>query len=48
MSQVHGNFIVNVGDATAQDILTLARQVKEKVQEQFGVGLEEEIQVVGG
>jgi len=48
VSQVHGNFIVNVGDATAQDILTLARQVKEKVQEQFGVGLEEEIQVVGG
>ena len=31
VAQEHGNFIVNDGDATAQDVLELTRQVQEKV-----------------
>ncbi|MFQ6069258.1 MAG: UDP-N-acetylmuramate dehydrogenase [Candidatus Aminicenantales bacterium] len=39
----HANFIVNQGGATARDVLELARLLKEKVREEFGIQLEEEV-----
>lgn len=39
----HSNFIVNLKDATAKDVLDLARQLKNRVKEAFGVELEEEV-----
>jgi len=48
VSKVHANFLVNEGGATAQDFLSLARQVRDSVGSQFGVWLEEEVQVIHG
>jgi UDP-N-acetylmuramate dehydrogenase len=46
VSEVHGNFIVNVGDACAEDILKLIDFVRARVEEKFGVHLEEEITIL--
>ena len=46
VSPQHGNFIVNTGNAKAEDILQLIKKVKETVWEKFGVRLEEEVQIV--
>jgi len=47
VSEKHGNFIVNVGEAKAQDILTLIDIVQEKVLLEKGVRLETEVKVIG-
>ncbi len=46
VSERHGNFIVNLGGATAQDVLSLIEQVKEKVYDTSGIEIEEEIQII--
>lgn len=46
ISDVHGNFIVNTGIATAADILALIDLAKKTVQEKFGIILEEEITIL--
>jgi UDP-N-acetylmuramate dehydrogenase len=47
VSEVHANFLVNRGGATATDFLALAALVKVRVQETSGVELEEEVRVIG-
>ncbi|MCB1209559.1 MAG: UDP-N-acetylmuramate--L-alanine ligase, partial [Verrucomicrobiales bacterium] len=47
VSDVHGNFIVNKGGASAKDVLDLVAQIKEIAQEQRGVQLEMEVKVIG-
>ncbi len=47
VSEIHTNFLVNRGGATAADILGLASIVKEKVAAQSGIMLEEEVRIVG-
>ena len=47
VAEVHTNFLVNRGGATARDFLELDRIVKEKVRERSGVTLEEEVRIVG-
>lgn len=47
ISEMHANFIVNRGQATAADVVQLIEKVREKVKEHFGVTLEEEIIHVG-
>jgi UDP-N-acetylmuramate dehydrogenase len=47
VSEKHCGFVINTGDATARDILTLMSDVQERVEEQFGVRLEPEIVVLG-
>lgn len=39
----HANFIINIGQATAADVLKLASEMKSRVKERFGVELEEEV-----
>jgi UDP-N-acetylmuramate dehydrogenase len=39
----HANFIINYGGATAQDIRSLAREMKARVKRKFGIELEEEV-----
>ncbi len=46
-STVHPNFIINVGRAKAEDVVRLIKRVKEKVREEVGVTLEEEICYLG-
>lgn len=45
-SEQHPNYIVNTGNATATDVLTLRDTIKSAVKEQFGVALEEEVTIV--
>ena len=45
-SEQHPNYIKNDGKATAKDVLTLARQIKDAVKEKFGVELKEEAVVL--
>lgn len=47
VSEMHANFIVNDGDATAEDVRRLVAFIKEKVRERFGVELEEEVRYLG-
>ena len=47
ISPVHGNFLVNLGGARAQDVLALSSLVKMKVRDELGVMLEEEVQYLG-
>ncbi|MFA4831086.1 MAG: UDP-N-acetylmuramate dehydrogenase [Patescibacteria group bacterium] len=42
----HGNFIVNLGKAKANDVLALVEEIKIKVYDMFGVELEEEVEIV--
>lgn len=44
VSEVHANFIVNTGGATARDVLTLIEQVRERVAAHANIWLETEIE----
>ena len=46
VSLLHANFIINKGNATAQDVLALAELVQKTVREKMGVELEREVWVV--
>ena len=48
VSEVHGNFIVNEGGATAADVHELIDRVRERVHAAYGVNLELEVEVWGG
>ena len=43
VSEIHAGFIINRGGATPYDVLTLIDLIKDRVYNQFGVLLEEEI-----
>lgn len=47
VSELHGNWIVNLGDATAHDVIELITLIKDKVNEKTGIELETEIKIVG-
>jgi UDP-N-acetylenolpyruvoylglucosamine reductase len=47
VSEVHGNFIVNDGGATATDVLALIDQIKKEAKAKRGIDLETEVQIVG-
>ena len=45
VSELHGNFIVNRGGATADDVLGLIEDVRELVAQRTGIRLETEVQI---
>ena len=47
ISTVHGNFIINKNNATMKDVKDLIDFIKNKVYENYGVWLEEEVIFVG-
>lgn len=47
VSEKHCGFVINCEEATAADVLNLIAQVRERVQEQFGVYLETEVRFLG-
>ena len=47
ISEIHANFIVNDGTATASDVLALAEMARNAVRDQFGVVLRDEIVRLG-
>ena len=46
ISEKHSGFIINIGNATAQDVLDLSKYVTEKVYEKFGKKIEFEIKIL--
>jgi len=44
ISQKHANFIVNLGNAKAENVLNLIKIIKKKIKEKFKIELQEEIQ----
>jgi UDP-N-acetylmuramate dehydrogenase len=47
ISDKHANFVVNLGGATAQDVLGLMREARQAVKARVGVELKDEILVLG-
>jgi UDP-N-acetylmuramate dehydrogenase len=47
VSEMHGNFIVNAGGATAQDVLDLITYIKETILEKYSVTMETEVEILG-
>lgn len=47
VSEVHANFIINEGGASARDVLTLIEICRDTVRRQHGVGLELEVRLLG-
>lgn len=47
ISEMHANFIVNEGGATASDVRRLAERARHAVMERFGIELAYEIQFIG-
>jgi UDP-N-acetylmuramate--L-alanine ligase/UDP-N-acetylenolpyruvoylglucosamine reductase len=47
VSQVHGNFVVNDGGATAAQVLELIEKIKATALAKRGIKLETEVQIVG-
>ncbi|WP_333861314.1 UDP-N-acetylmuramate dehydrogenase [Clostridium sp.] len=47
VSQKHSGFIINKGNATAKDILTLISIVQDKVRQNFDIDLYTEVRIIG-
>lgn len=47
VSEKHCGFVINAGDATAEDVCSLMKHVTETVYEKFGVTLEPEVKFLG-
>ncbi len=47
ISETHGNFIINKGGATSDDVLALIRRTREEVHRRTGIWLEPEVLLLG-
>ncbi|MBQ9608567.1 MAG: UDP-N-acetylmuramate dehydrogenase [Lachnospiraceae bacterium] len=47
VSEKHAGFVINYDNATAEDIIRLINDVKDKVYEKFGVELSPEVKIIG-
>jgi len=47
ISEQHGNFFMNKGNATFADMESLAKKAKQKVKEKFDIELEMEVKIIG-
>ncbi len=47
ISEVHGNFVLNTGSATADEIVQLIALIKTRARTEFGIQLMEEVQYIG-
>jgi UDP-N-acetylmuramate dehydrogenase len=47
VSDRHANFIINLGKATAEEVIHLMEWVERKIYEEKGISLEREVRVVG-
>jgi UDP-N-acetylmuramate dehydrogenase len=46
-SEVHANFVVNLGGARAREVLALVNLARARVKDRFGISLETEVRLVG-
>jgi UDP-N-acetylmuramate dehydrogenase len=47
VSDLHANFIINLGKATAEQVINLMEWVEKRIYEEKGISLEREVRVVG-
>jgi UDP-N-acetylmuramate dehydrogenase len=47
VSEIHANFIINEGTATAHDVVALMREIQKKVWNEYQIKLEPEILPLG-
>lgn len=47
ISEMHGNFIVNTGNAKADDVLQLIQHVKDTIYDLYEVKMETEVEIIG-
>lgn len=47
VSELHSGFIINRGNATAQEVLDLIHWIQQEVKKTFGVELQTEIKIIG-
>ncbi|WP_055074042.1 UDP-N-acetylmuramate dehydrogenase [Pseudanabaena sp. 'Roaring Creek'] len=47
VSELHANFIVNLGNAKAKDIFSLIEHIKTTISDRYGVVLETEVKTIG-
>jgi UDP-N-acetylmuramate dehydrogenase len=47
ISEKHGNFIINLGNGIAADVLAIVEHVKQRAREAYGIELREEVQRLG-
>ncbi|MCF6137014.1 UDP-N-acetylmuramate dehydrogenase [Pseudalkalibacillus berkeleyi] len=47
ISDLHANFIVNTGDATAKDVLDLIDLVKNTIKDKYDIHMETEVEMIG-
>jgi len=47
ISDMHGNFIVNAGNAKAADVLALIQHVKETISNLYQINIETEVEIIG-
>ncbi|MBR3756402.1 MAG: UDP-N-acetylmuramate dehydrogenase [Firmicutes bacterium] len=47
VSELHSGFVINIGGATATDIIDLMHLVQNTVYDKFGVKLEPEVRIIG-
>lgn len=47
INETHGNFIVNTGSATADDVVQLIALIKTRARNEFGIQLQEEVHYIG-
>ncbi|PGB02908.1 UDP-N-acetylmuramate dehydrogenase [Bacillus toyonensis] len=47
ISEMHGNFIINTGGASVQDVLDLISLIKHTIKDKFGVEMHTEVEILG-
>ena len=47
VSTIHGNFILNIDNATAEDVLALVAHIQQQVREETGISLQTEVKRLG-
>jgi len=47
ISEQHANFIVNIGNAKAEDVLDLIQHVKDTIKKLHGIDMETEVEIIG-
>lgn len=47
VSTKHSGFVINKGEATAEEVLALVKYIQEKVEEKFNKKIELEIEIIG-
>jgi UDP-N-acetylmuramate dehydrogenase len=47
VSDIHANYIVNMGNATCEDILSLKQKIQKTVMKKYNIRLEAEVRMEG-